>query len=710
MSDRDTQSDDATGPEADDHRFSRRTAIKAMVAAPVLAGALSVDGGTAYAQPLNTPKLKASPTTPISYVIVVMLENHTFDNFFGNFPGANGVQMPPAPNPLMSDINHSWAGLKQALAGGALDGFNSHGMVSYSEADLQILWNYATQFGLSDNFFTSTSTNSSPNHLYMVAAQCGGVNDTDGKGGLCGAPANHLILSMTPSGYQYMQHPCVAINSVPAELNSAGVSWRYYVSAPAWNAPGMIRNLGGSNPNVVTDTDQIITDVQKGNLASVSWVCPHDEPSMHPAHSLGPGQNYLAELVNATMASPYWDNTAIFVTWDDWGGFYDHVVPPVVDAYGLGPRVPLLVISPWAKPGYISHVQAEFSSLAKFVLENWSLPSLGERDALSETSDLSDFFDFTQTPIAPSTMPQMVAPTMLGVLFHDIESIKSAVDPQIGGPSTEFTFTIVYTPKTPPTEANVVIDGTPYAMTAIGTSTNVPVGTIYSYTSTLPVGSHDVVFSFSDGSQTQVLPFNDVSYVIPVMPFEVTDVSPKVSALFKTPQIFAAKYVATSGNPPELAEMDLDGVTHTLTASTSKADTYQYVADDLSTGQHYYRYRFSDGTNTGVYEFEPSQNIYPFILGETKCAPSTGPATTVFTFSVTYTHYTGNAPNQAFLYVDNTPHTMTLASGTAKTGAVYQAQVTLAAGTHSYFFLFKQGVSLMADPLGKPLSMVVTAG
>jgi len=692
-------------PGTDPHRFSRRTAMKAVVAAPVLASSLAgLDGGPAGAQPVAAPRLRATPTTPISHVIVVMLENHTFDNYFGSFPGANGVQMPPAPNPLMSDINHSYAGLQQAYAGGALDGYNSHGVVSYSETDVQILWNYARQFGLSDNFYTSTSTNSSPNHLYMIAAQCGGINDTDGKGGLCGAPLNHLISSMTPSGFQYLQQPCVDINSVPAELNSAGVSWRYYVSAPAWNAPGMIKSLGGTNPNVVSDTNQIIKDVQTGSLASVSWVCPKDEPSQHPAHSLGPGQNYLADLVNAAMASPYWPNIAIFVTWDDWGGFYDHVIPPVVDAYGLGPRVPLLVISPYAKQGYVSHVQAEFSSLAKFVLLNWSLPSLGQRDALPVTSDLSDFFDFSQAPTPPSTMPHMVAPTMLGVLFHDSEHIKSAVDPQIGGPSTVFSFTCVYTPKTPPTAANVVIDGTSYPMTPIGTSKNVPVGTIYNYTSKLPVGSHAVTFSFTSNGQTQVMPFNDVVYTIPVMPFDVSEVSPKVSALLGTPQIFAAKYVATSGIPPTLAEVDIDGTTYALTLKPGSTNIYQYVASKLLAGQHYYRYRFSDGTNTGVYEYEPSQFLNPFVLGATNCTPSTGATTTVFTFSVTYTHYTGNVPTKALVYVDNIPYQMSLTSGTPLTGAVYTAQLSLPVGSHSYFFLFKEGVSQMADPLGKPFA------
>ncbi len=679
--------------------------MKAMVAAPVLATGMQLgQSSTAGALTSAASQRAASTVTPITNVIVVMFENHTFDNFFGNFPGANGQELSPAPNPLMSDINHSYCGLQQALAGGALDGYNVHGVVSYSEADLQILWDYAKQFGLSDNFFTSTSTNSSPNHLYMIAAQCGGINDTDGKGGLCGAPANHLILSMTSSGYQYLQPPCLDINSVPAELDTAGVSWRYYVAAPAWNAIGMVKNLGPSSANIISDTSQIVADVKKGDLASVSWVCPQDEPSQHPAHSLGPGMNFLADLVNATMASPYWASTAIFVSWDDWGGFYDHVIPPVVDTYGLGPRVPLIVISPYAKPGYISHNQAEFSSLAKFVLDNWSLPSLGQRDALSVTSDLTDFFDFSQSPIPPSTTQHMVAPTMLGVLFHDLEHITSAINPQIGGPSTTFEFTIVYTPKTAPTSATVVIDGTPYPMTPTGTSKVVPVGTIYSYATTLPVGSHTVAFSFSSNGQTQVLPFNGVEYVVPVMPFDVKDVSPKVSALYGTPQVFAAEFVATSGNPPTLAEVDIDGETFSMAPVAGTTSTYQYVANGLSTGQHYHRYRFSDGTNTGVYESEPGQLISPFVFSAAKCTPKTGTTTTVFTFTVSYTHYKGVAPTQAFVYVDSTPYTMTLVSGTPKKKAVYSAQLTLPVGNHSFFFLFGDGTTMLAEPLGKPYS------
>jgi hypothetical protein len=290
------------------------------------------------------------------------------------------------------------------------------------------------------------------------------------------------------------------------------------------------------------------------------------------------------------------------------------------------------------------------------------------------------------------------------VLCHDLEHITSAISPQIGGPSTTFEFTIVYTPKTPPTAATVVIDGTPYTMTPTGTSKVVPVGTIYSYATKLAPGNHSVSFSFTNNGQTQVLPFNGVEYGVPVMPFDVTDVSPKVSALLGTPQIFAADYVATSGNPPTIAEVDIDGQTHAMSLKAGTTTTYQYVANGLSTGQHYHRFRFSDGTNTGVYESEPGQFISPFVLSAAKCSPKTGTASTVFTFTVDYTHYKGVAPTQAFVYVDDTPHSLTLVSGTPKTRAVYSAQLTLPVGSHSFFFLFNDGTTMLAQPMGKPFT------
>src|SRR5262249_40397755 len=153
--------------------------------------------------------------------------------------------------------------------------------------------------------------------------------------------------------------------------------------------------------NTVRTLDQFVQDVQAGQMADISWVTPGFHESDHPPTPLEYGENFLAAQINAIMNSFYWNNTAIFVTWDEFGGFYDHVSPPAVDGDGLGPRVPLIAVSPYARPGYISHQQGEFASFLKFMEENWGLSNLGQRDAVSSTSDLMDYFNFTQTPQAP---------------------------------------------------------------------------------------------------------------------------------------------------------------------------------------------------------------------------------------------------------------------------------------------------------------------
>ena len=502
-------------------------------------------------------------TTPITNVIVVMFENHTFDNLFGSFPGANGVQSPPAPDPLPRDINHSADHLVASFATPGTQGFDPLAAVSYDQADLPILWNYAQQFGLGDNFYTSAATNSTPNHIYMIAAQSGGLFDTtprSGQGG--GSPANSLMLSMGADGTEYLQYPCVNIDSIPSELDKAGISWRYYCAFDVWMATNYIVDLVDS-PNLVEDTKQIVADVENGNLQSVSWVCPQDPYSDHPPNPVGPAQNYLAELVNAVMNSDYWPGTAIFVTWDDWGGFYDHVSPPAVDAWGLGPRVPLLVISPYSIPGYISSVQGEFSSLAKFIEVNWGLPSLGQRDALSSTSDLTDFFDFTQTPQPPFLQKTIAAPTMLGVQVASETGITGVVEPLIGGPTTDFEFIVTYKPSTPPTESNVIIDGVPHPMTFAG---KVPHKSLYTYVTTLEPGDHSFSFSFATGHESGTLPFNGVPYTVQATPFEVIDLTSLTSSLVGTPQIFTIEYHSPKG-APSLANVEIDGQPFTLDRS-----------------------------------------------------------------------------------------------------------------------------------------------
>jgi phospholipase C len=614
-----------------------------------------------------------------------MFENHTFDNFFGAYPGADGVPYPPAPDPPWSDIDHSFPGYKLAVGPGTYADWNPAGAVSYVQADVAPLWAYAAAFGLSDAFFTSAATNSTPNHLYMIAAQSGGIVATDQRYGQYGSPANCLIPSMTADGTTYLQYPCVDIGSVPQLLSDAGVSWRYYCEDELWLAPGFITDLATS-PDVVADPGQVITDLQAGTLAEVSWVCPATAQSMHPATTLGPGLNYLVELVNAAMTGPYWPGLAIFVTWDDWGGFADHVPPPVVDAFGLGARVPLLVISPWAVPGYVSHVTAEFSSLAKFVEVTWGLPDLGQRDALASTSDLSDFFDFTQTPTPPLLLGPVAAPSLLSL---SATFAGSAVNPQVGGPSTEFVFTVDWLPTTPPTTATVVIDGTAHPMTTTG-------GGTYTYRTTLPVGTHQFAYAFAGVGGAETLPYNGVTYPLPVLPFTVKNMTSMKTPLLGTAQTFAFSY---SGRPPTVAQVDVDGVTYPMTPTNRKGTRFTYVTDQLTTGFHHYRYVVSDGTATGVYDGLATPFISRFLLTGPSVTPTSGPAGTTFEFAVVYTHSAGAAPTSALVYVDGTALPMT-AAGPDGAGVRYTASAALPAGDHTYFFVFDDGTTSFATPAG----------
>ena len=153
---------------------------------------------------------------------------------------------------------------------------------------------------------------------------------------------------------------------------------------------------------------KVLTDIADGQLAQVSWVMPDGADSDHPRGNKGTGPAWVASVVNAIGNSPYWSNTAIIITWDDWGGWYDHVPPTIYNSYEYGFRVPLIIVSPYSKQGYVSHVQHDFGSIVKFIDEVFDLPSLGYADARAD--DFSDCFDLTQTPIAFQTIPAILKP------------------------------------------------------------------------------------------------------------------------------------------------------------------------------------------------------------------------------------------------------------------------------------------------------------
>jgi len=653
-----------------------------------------------------TDHAKGTATTPIQHVVVIMLENHSLDTMFGRFPGVNGATLPRASDPFTSDIDHSGPAEVAAVDGGKMDEFPLQGQVQYNQSDIPTFWSYAQQFGLGDNFFSSMESSSTPNHMSMVAGQTGGVDVTIGTPG-CQSISTSILHSKNEAGNEYWGYPCYNINSLPHLLDINGLSWKYYAVTTSWDPPLLIKNISQSPNNIHSET-QFIRDVKAGHLADVSWVTPGGgDPSGHPPAQMGGGENFVAQQINAVMQSQYWNNTAIFLTWDEFGGQYDHVAPPHVDGVGLGVRVPLIVISPYAKHGYISHAQSEFSSFIKFIEEDYNLPNLGARDALPQTGDLMDYFNFSQTPQPPFILSQINYQQMLKVpSYGAANNVQAALNPIIGGSNTKYQYDVIYEPRDIPTVHNVTIDGVNHPMSPISVTHGS--GTIYQYTTTLPVGTHSFTFTFTDSSGTVTLPANGVPFPGPeVHPFTVAgyNAHPNIS-LPGTSVTYSVKYQSPTSTAPTLAELDIDGVPHALKANGTnyqKGVTYTYTTSSLSIGIHYFRYRFNDGSGVAIYEGLEKPIVTPIVLTNSGVSPTSGTASTVFTFQTTYSETNGAAPSQAILYVDNVAHPLKYVSGSYSTGALFQVKTTLPTGNHSFGFVFTDSLSSWVDPYAPAL-------
>jgi len=396
-----------------------------------------------------TAKATSTPTGPtditaIQHIVFIIKENRSFDNYFGQYPNANGattgVTSYGAVVPLLEtpdyaypfDPEHGWASGNEAIDGGKMDRFdllayaniNSQGYLGFTQASQSQIpnyWTYAQNFVLADNAFSSIQSDSFTNHLYTVAAQDTGAlyitGPTSAGGGSfgCDAPVGTAGVTADAAGNISKVFPCYDIQTLADSLQTAGISWKYY--APPQGQRGYnfstldsinhIRNGPLWATNVVNDST-FVNDAATG-LPAVSWVVTGGPPSEHIKHgALCAGENWTVQQINAIMNGPDWNSTAIFVTWDDFGGVYDHVPPPVVDNWGLGPRVPFLIISPYAKKGYISHTQYEFSSVLKFIEERFGLSPLTNRDAVA--NDTTDSFDFTQSPRPPMLLSTRTCP------------------------------------------------------------------------------------------------------------------------------------------------------------------------------------------------------------------------------------------------------------------------------------------------------------
>jgi phospholipase C len=401
-------------------------------------GGTSTGGATGSATHAPAPFDAAALDTkfPIKHVVFLIKENRTFDNLFGTFPGANGVSVgmrDGRPIPLMhgtdgrlpGDLPHCYQCALAAWNHGKMDGFwqGEHPQWAYSQLSKDQLpnyWHWASDNVLLDNFFASAQGPSFPNHLYSIAAQSGGAvdnprRDTPALRGSntfgCDAPKGQDVQVIDSEGKTKYVRPCFDFLTEGDLLNRASIPWAYYAADEQqrgyiWSAYSAIRRYREDPARWdrhIYSVDDVVGHIQAGLLPPVTWITPRFELSEHPDFNFCHGENWTTQVVDAIMRSPMWKDTAIFITWDDYGGFYDHVPPPQVDRYGFGIRVPMLIISPYTKDGFVSHELGEFSSVLRFVEDNWGLTQLTHRDR--EATPLASAFDFEQAPRPPDPLP-----------------------------------------------------------------------------------------------------------------------------------------------------------------------------------------------------------------------------------------------------------------------------------------------------------------
>lgn len=360
-------------------RLSRRNFLQVLAAAG--AGALAV--GILRASN-RTISIHPQARSLIKNIIFFIQENHSFDSLFAGFPGANGKYAgKDCPDALAKDPPHKHTDAFQP------DGATSdEARCSYSEADAPNYWKVARAFTLCDNYFADVRGPSFPNYLMMVSGQ------------------TPLVEAASPT--DMCPQFCLDQEVLPHRLDARGLTWRDYGGIFS-----SIRSLFEQPEMMNFQDEQFFEDAERGRLPNVSWLNSgflHDwtTKSGHPPFSLCTGENYAVKVLNAVMSSPQWPNTALFFLWDEWGGFYDHVEPPVVERwrdgspYRYGHRCPCTVISPYARPGYVSHTLYSHVSLLRFAETIFDLEPLTERDAAAE--NMLDCFDFDQAPLQPITL------------------------------------------------------------------------------------------------------------------------------------------------------------------------------------------------------------------------------------------------------------------------------------------------------------------
>ncbi|MGZ5344652.1 MAG: alkaline phosphatase family protein [Actinomycetota bacterium] len=433
MTDRPHPHDEERG-DAHPLPLSRRRFLQTSAMA-VAGGVLFSCTGGKTTPSVDDPTPSIDTNTPIKRVIYVMLENRSFNNLFGKFPGVTGTTVGveygnekpliPCPDWLPGDLPHDRAAYLNCVNGGKLDGFgtgiygSTYAYTQFDEPQIPNYWLWAKEFAISDNFFASAAGPSYGNHYYFIAGQSGGVIDNpenietrvDGdkkyKSWGCDAIGDDVFVFVKDDQGNLTKHDtCFTFKTVGEQLSEIDVDWAYYSAVPGqvgyfWNAYNGIANVFHTDMwhEHVRPVDRLVQDIEAGSLPPVTWVTPRFELSDHPPFSTGHSHNWITDIVNAVMKSPEWEHTAISLTWDEWGGFYDPVMPPEVDPVGLGIRVPLLTISPYTRRGVIDDELGEFSTPLRFIADNWGLEYLTPR--IANTHNFEHVFDFSKKPRPP---------------------------------------------------------------------------------------------------------------------------------------------------------------------------------------------------------------------------------------------------------------------------------------------------------------------
>ena len=388
---------------------------------------------------------RAAPgSMPITHVVIIFQENRTVDNLFQGLRGAdtqnygvdshgNRIHLHSTSLAWANDISHTHGNFltecNPTPTNGSCRGNGWDLAITQKRCDpgdcafayvprseVQPYFDMANQYVFGDRMFQTNEGPSFPAHQEIISGTAAAapqdpqrqISENAHAGsklaaGGCDSPSGSHVQTIpvgpigAPEGgnlYPCFDRPTLA-DLIP---KSSDTSWRYYqcgTGAGVWHAFDAIQHLKDS-PNVIAPPEQILADIHANSLASISWLTPDAKHSDHSGFRSRTGPSWVAAVVNAIGESRYWNSTAIVVTWDDWGGWFDHVNPVRRNNYELSFRVPLLIISPYAKKGYVSHVPHEFGSILHFTEEVFGLKSLGTTDATSD--DLRDAFDFHQSP------------------------------------------------------------------------------------------------------------------------------------------------------------------------------------------------------------------------------------------------------------------------------------------------------------------------